>query len=164
MSVFLSNSLSAHNFTSENSKKCPLKMKVEKFLLKTKPKSYIFASWLLPSGYQGPFLQDSLISCPRCWVPGRALSLPAVSQGSALTSCLLNEGISGLPGDIEEWMNRCCKPKAVVGWPERPWMKAVPWMRHAGCVPCFQIFLKLPALLKVLIKQTLLKEFPKEIK
>lgn len=123
-----------------------------------------FASCLLPSGYQGPFLQDSLISCPRCWVPGRALSLPAVSQGSALTSCLLNEGISGLPGDSEEWMNWCCKPKAVVGWLERPWVKAVPWKRHAGCVPCFQIFLKLPALLKVLIKQTLLKEFQKEIK
>lgn len=30
-------------------------MKVEKFLLKTKPKSYIFASCLLPSGYQGHF-------------------------------------------------------------------------------------------------------------
>ena len=68
-------------------------MKVEKFLLKTKPKSYIFASWPLPSGYKGPFLQDSLISCPRCWVPVWAVSLPAVSQGSALTSYLSNGGL-----------------------------------------------------------------------
>lgn len=58
-------------------------MKVEKFLLKTKPKSYIFPSWPLPGDYKGPFLQDLLGSCPRCWVPVWALSLPAVS----LTSC-----------------------------------------------------------------------------
>lgn len=49
----------------------------------------------------GPCVGSLFASC----VPGRCLGF-----------LLSNGGVSGPPGDSEEEVNWCCKPKAVVGW------------------------------------------------
>lgn len=141
MPVVLSNNLSAHTFTSKNSKTFPLKTKVENSFWKRSQSAKFFCSlvtakwprWAISpmthaSPLPGAWFQCELCSCHLCswavpWLPVCQMGVTLVSQAVVRI----------------EWAG-AADPEQLWAGPERPWVKPAPQIRRAG----YTILLGLP--------------------